>query len=65
MVHLEESIRVIFQELEPVQLKAMWDADGEIQDSMIEIIYALYLIETSLLILTFGDHLCYDALVVL
>jgi hypothetical protein len=46
MVRLEDLIRVIFHELDPVQLKAMWDADEEIQDSMIETIYALYLIKT-------------------
>jgi hypothetical protein len=46
MVRLEDVIHVIFKELDPVQLKVMWDADGEIQDSMIEIIYAFYLIKT-------------------
>jgi hypothetical protein len=29
MVLLELLICMIFQELDPVQLKAMWDADGE------------------------------------
>lgn len=46
MVRLEDLILVIFQELNPVQLKAMWDADGETQDSTIEIVYVLYLIKT-------------------
>jgi hypothetical protein len=46
MVRLEDLIRVIFQELDLVQLKAMWDTNVETQDSMIEIIYALYLIKT-------------------
>ncbi len=46
-VPLEDLIRVIFQELDLVQLKAMWDTNVETQDSMIEIIYALYLIKTS------------------
>jgi len=46
MVFLEDLIHVIFQDLDPVQLKAMCYADGETQDSMIEIIYTLYLIKT-------------------
>jgi hypothetical protein len=36
MACLEDLIHVIFQELDPVQLKVMWDADGETQDSMID-----------------------------
>jgi hypothetical protein len=31
MVRLEDVIRVIFQEFDPVQLKAMWDEDDEIK----------------------------------
>jgi hypothetical protein len=45
MVRLEDLIWVIFQELDPLELKAMWDADRETKDSMIEIIYVLYFIK--------------------
>ncbi len=48
MVRLEDLIRIIFQELDSVQLQAMWNADGETQASMIEIIYALCLVKTRL-----------------
>ncbi len=47
MVWLKDVIHVIFQELDPVRHKAMRDEDGETQDNMSEIIYALYLIKTS------------------
>lgn len=46
MVCLEDLICVIFQGLDSLQLKALWDADGEIEDNMIKIIHALYLIKT-------------------
>ncbi len=41
MVHLEDVICVIFEELEPVWLKSMWYKDGDTHDSMIEIIHLL------------------------
>jgi hypothetical protein len=46
MVRLEGLIQVIFEELDPVWLKSMWDEDGDTRNSMIEIIHLLYLIKT-------------------
>jgi hypothetical protein len=57
MVRLEGLIQVIFEELDPVWLKSMWDEDGDTRNSMIEIIHLLYLIKTmpwiSMFIMTF------------
>jgi hypothetical protein len=45
-VSLEDVVRVIFAELDPVCLKSMCDEDEETRDRMIKIIHLLYLIKT-------------------
>jgi hypothetical protein len=39
-------IRIIFEELDPVCLKSIWDWDKDTRCEMIEIVHLLYLLKT-------------------
>jgi hypothetical protein len=38
-VHLGDIVQIIFEELDPVWLKSMWDGDEDIRCNMLEIIH--------------------------
>lgn len=47
-VIVKNLIQIIFEELDPVWLKYMWDVDGATRKDMIKIIYMLYLIKSKI-----------------
>jgi hypothetical protein len=46
MVCLEDLIRFIFEELDHVWLKSMWDGEENTHHDMIKIVHLLYLLKT-------------------
>jgi hypothetical protein len=47
-VVVRDLIKVIFEDLDPVWPKSMWDAGETIRQKMIEIIFILYLVKCRL-----------------
>jgi hypothetical protein len=52
-VGLKDLIRILFEELDSIWLKFMWDGDEDIRHSMIEIVHLVYLLNTRPSILMF------------
>jgi hypothetical protein len=50
---LEDLIQIIFEELNPVWLKSMWDGDEDTRHPMFEIVHLLYLLKTKPSIIMF------------
>jgi hypothetical protein len=43
---LEDIVNIIFEELDPVWLKGIWDGDDDTRHDMIKILHLIYLLKT-------------------
>jgi hypothetical protein len=45
LVAIKDLLQIIFEDLDPVWVKFMWDADGSVRGELLKIVFMLYLVK--------------------
>jgi hypothetical protein len=45
LVAIKDLLQIIFEDLDPIWVKSMWDADGSVRGELLKIVFMLYLVK--------------------